>query len=74
MLNGIVVAPSLVVFGTDARNYHAFCDNVYRFSPIILDPEDRKRVHGNNERIEVDALALMVQFFARLIQVWGGPP
>ena len=72
MLNGIVVAPSLVVFGTDARNYHAFCDNVYRFSPIILDPEDRKRVHGNNERIEVDALALMVQFYARLIQAWGG--
>ena len=73
MFDGVVVAPMLVLGGTDGRNYHPICDNVYRFSPMILNNEDRKRVHGNNERIGVDAMALMVQFFARLIQVWAGP-
>jgi carboxypeptidase PM20D1 len=73
MFDGVVVAPMLVLGGTDARNYHPLCDNVYRFSPMTLNTEDRKRVHGNNERIAVDEMALMVQFFARLIQVWAGP-
>ena len=73
MFDGVVVAPMLVRGGTDARNYHAFCDNVYRFSPMTLNNEDRKRIHGNNERIAVDEMAVMVQFFARLIQVWAGP-
>ena len=73
MFDGVVVAPMLVLGGTDARNYHPHCDSVYRFSPMIVNEDDRKRIHGNNERIAVDALATMVQFFAKLIQVWAGP-
>jgi len=69
---GVPVAPMLLMGGTDARNYHPFCERVYRFIPMTMTDEDMKRVHGNNERISVKAIGLMVQFFDKLIQAWAG--
>ena len=62
-----LVAPGLVLAGTDAKHYEAIADNAYRFMPIRFRPEDLPRVHGTDERIAVDQLADMVRFYHRLI-------
>ncbi len=66
----VVVAPYLVAGATDARYYVALSDNVYRFSPYMLDAGLLKTMHGVNERIPVDRLAQMVQFYSLLIKSW----
>lgn len=67
-----VAAPSLVLGATDARYYSPVSENVYRFSPIRMAPEDLHRVHGTDERIGVEDLERMVQFFGQLLRAWGG--
>ncbi|MEQ9142944.1 MAG: M20 family peptidase [Parvibaculaceae bacterium] len=65
---GAIVAPNLVVGGTDARHFEIVSDNVYRFIPIILGPDDTARFHGTNERITVENMGLAVQYYVRLIE------
>ena len=65
------VAPYLVLGATDARYYTGICDNVYRFTPILMSSEDMKLIHGTNERISVEGLGRKVQFFGQLIRIWG---
>jgi carboxypeptidase PM20D1 len=67
----VATAPYLVLGATDARYYTAVCDQVYRFSPCIMDAEEMKSVHGVNERIAIDNLARMVQFYIQMIKIWG---
>jgi carboxypeptidase PM20D1 len=69
---GVPVAPYLTIAATDARHYTGVCDHVYRFAPLPTLTEDIKRIHGINERISVESLARMVQFYGQLIKVWGG--
>jgi carboxypeptidase PM20D1 len=71
MFEGIVLAPYLMTGATDSRHYTQICDNVYRFTPIELEPADLSTVHGINERIAVDSLEKMVQFFIQIIRVWA---
>ncbi len=68
---GSLVAPYLVLGATDARHYSGICTQVYRFTPYIMNKEELGRVHGVNERIALDALAPMVQFYGHLVQAWG---
>jgi carboxypeptidase PM20D1 len=56
---------------TDGRYYTAVCDQVYRFSPMALDEEELASVHNKNERISIDGLARMVQFYIQLMKTWG---
>lgn len=63
-----VVAPALVVGGTDARHYHVAADAVYRFGPFRFGAADIRLPHGIDERIAVDNLADGVRFYARLIE------
>ena len=67
----VPVAPTTGLGATDARYYYQICENVYRFTPLQVQREDLKRVHGLNERIGVADLAKMVQFFTQLIKVWS---
>lgn len=66
-----LVAPFLVLGATDSRYYTTICDHVYRFSPMVLDDEDVASIHNKNERISIDMLARMVQFYIQLIKIWG---
>jgi carboxypeptidase PM20D1 len=63
-----VVAPYLVVGGTDARHYQGLTRNVYRFAPFRLGPEDRSLLHGTDERVRVNELATAVRFYHTLIE------
>ncbi|MEY2875203.1 MAG: hypothetical protein RLZZ373_2574 [Pseudomonadota bacterium] len=62
-----MVAPGLVLAGTDSRHFEDIADNVYRFMPIRFNAEDLPRVHGTDERISVAQLADMVRFYHRLL-------
>jgi len=66
-----IVAPNLVLGGTDARYFHSLSENVYRFGPLHMGPDDLKRAHGTNERIGVDDYLDSVRFYIRLLQNAG---
>ena len=70
---GVEVAPYLVYGATDARYYAAITDQAFRFTPLFLESEDLHRMHGINERVSVESLGKMVQFFIHLMQVWARP-
>lgn len=64
---GAVVAPGLMIGGTDARHFSDLSDNIFRFSPVRARSEDLPRFHGTNERVSVDNLAEMIRFYHRLL-------
>jgi carboxypeptidase PM20D1 len=63
-----VVAPSIVIAGTDSRHYEAIAADVYRFVPITVGPEDMTRFHGTDERVAVDDYERCVRFYRRLLE------
>ncbi len=63
-----IVAPYLLLGGTDSRYFRDLCDCVYRFLPIELEPDGLRRAHGTNERIPVAGLVDGARFYRRLIE------
>ena len=63
-----LVAPFLVIGGTDAKHFEPIANDIYRFSPMIINPSNIKSFHGLNERIAVKDFKKAVQFYQRLIQ------
>jgi len=64
----VIVAPGLMVGGTDSRWYVPVADDVYRFHPAWLGPVDTDRIHGTDERISTRNLADYVRFYRRVLQ------
>lgn len=64
----VVVAPFLVLGGTDAKHFEAVSDNIMRFYPFKANPEDVSRAHGTDERIAVDNYMEIIDFYVRLIK------
>ena len=64
---GCVVAPYLMVQCSDSRHYRDLSRHVYRFSAMDLTAQERRTIHGNNERIRLDCAARAVEFYIRLI-------
>ena len=65
---GSIVAPYLVMGGTDACYYEPICDNIYRYAPYKVSISLLRCTHGTNERIPVDTVASGVAFFKRYIR------
>ncbi len=62
-----VVAPGLLIAGTDSRYYSRVADNTYRFIPFVLKKDDLKRFHGIDERISAEAYKDMIRFYRLLL-------
>jgi len=69
---GTVVAPALVLGGTDSRHFTRLAENVYRFVPLRVGPDDLGRIHGTDERVSLENLEQMVQFYVQLIRNSAG--
>lgn len=65
------VAPFVMLGGTDCQHFVPVCDHIYRFTSLVMDESFRGLEHGIDERVPIDGLAMMVQFYTRLMQVWA---
>ena len=70
---GVVVAPGLMIGGTDSRHFAAISDHIYRFSPVRAKSEDLARFHGTNERIATANLVELVRFYHQLLRGTAAP-
>jgi carboxypeptidase PM20D1 len=64
-------APYVILGCTDCQHFVPVCDNIYRCTPLVMDKSFRGLEHGIDERIPVEGMAKMVQFYAHLMQTWG---
>jgi carboxypeptidase PM20D1 len=65
------VAPYVMLGGTDCQHFVPVCDNIYRFTSLVMDESFRGLEHGVDERIPISGIVGMVKFYAQLMQVWG---
>ena len=62
-----LVAPGLMIGGTDSMHFGDISDHIFKFSPVRARNEDLARFHGTNERISTRNLVELVRFYHRLI-------
>ena len=67
-----LVAPGLMLAGTDSRYFAEVSEQIYRFSPIRAKREDLARFHGTNERLAISDLVTMIRFYERVIELSAG--
>ena len=65
---GCIVAPYLMVQCSDSRHYRDLSNHVYRFSAMDMTSEERRSIHGNNERIRLESIHRAVEFYIRLMR------
>lgn len=64
----VVVAPYLVMGGTDAKYYAGRSPNVFRFLAAPMEADALQRVHGTDERMSVGGFVASIHFFQQLIR------
>lgn len=65
-----VVVPSVATGFTDLRVFRRRGIPAYGFVPVLLEPDDAGRTHGNDERIAIDSIRLAMQIlFATVREV-----
>lgn len=62
-----LVTPYLMLGASDSRHYCKICENVLRFSPLQMNKEELDSIHGVDERITVEKLGKVVEFYLHLI-------
>ncbi len=68
LYNDAVVVPGLVGGGTDARYFYEVSEDVYRFYPIEINPDNMKGFHGIDEKISKENYKEILQFTYQLIK------
>ncbi len=63
-----IVAPYLVMGGTDSYHYEAICDNILRYAPFRVDIPLLRCTHGTNERLPIACMEDALLFFKNYIR------
>ena len=66
---GCIVSPYLMVQCSDSHHWGVISEKVYRFSAMDLTSEERKPIHGHNERIRLETANSAVEFYIRLMKL-----
>ena len=61
------LAPYITIAATDARHFHAICENVYRLAPLLVDGPGRASIHGVDESVAVSELGRGTVFYRELL-------
>jgi acetylornithine deacetylase/succinyl-diaminopimelate desuccinylase-like protein len=64
---GVVVAPEILVAFTDSWVFRRMGLQAYGWSPFVLDDEEWRRMHGNDERISLENLTEGVRAYTELL-------
>ena len=63
-----IISPYLMIAASDSRHYCKISDVVLRFSAMALSSDDRKRIHGNDERISEKQFLESLMFYQRMLR------
>lgn len=66
---GTMSVPGIMVGNTDTRWYWELSDQIFRFSPVKLTMAETKMFHGVNEKISIDALVSIVDFYKAFVML-----
>jgi carboxypeptidase PM20D1 len=64
----VLIAPMLVMAGTDCGHYEALCPNIYRFLPQRLYGDDISLIHGTNEKITISNYVEGISYYIQLMK------
>jgi acetylornithine deacetylase/succinyl-diaminopimelate desuccinylase-like protein len=64
---GAVVAPSILVAFTDNWVFREIGLHGYGWSPFVVDDEETRRIHGNDERISLDNIRAGVRAYTEML-------
>ena len=62
------IAPYVQTSCSDARHFHRVCPRTYRFAGILFAGDSRSRIHGQDERLDVEAYKRGVGFYTEFIR------
>lgn len=60
--------PNLVLGATDSRHFTILTNNIYRFSPFKISPENLTCFHGINERVPRSEFEEGIRFYRQMIK------
>lgn len=66
-----IVTPFILVGTTDSRYFVDVSDNQYRFLSCLISKQELSGFHGYNEKLSVNNLEKMIQFYIILMQELG---
>jgi carboxypeptidase PM20D1 len=66
-----VITPYMMTGGTDSRRFEVVCDNVLRFCPTRLTPQQLAAMHAANENIGIEALAEGVKTYKYYLEQYN---
>lgn len=64
----ILVSPYVMLGGTDCRFFSEITESAFRFSPVRMNNDELKKIHGKNESIRKSSLVEAVFFYKTLIK------
>lgn len=70
----VIIAPCLTARTSDARHFEPICQNVMRFTPLVIKEELKQTIHGMDERAPVAALGAAAEFYMDFIRRTAGTP
>lgn len=63
----IIMTPIIMSAATDSRFFAGVANNVYKYSPLVMDNSDMTRFHGTNERYAIKHYMELVEYYYALM-------